>query len=281
MKHALSLSLALVSLSIYGGTAIISNTAQSGSRILLQGIRSVTRQCTSSNLCKGIVGGPASYIRLRKLKRRELVRMERFASSSPHYNSAILKTDRLVLRAWDIKKDFSAAKRLLQDPKILNTFLKYLTDEEALQWMQQQNISIQTKGYGQFACVLKESQQVIGSVGLYNPKWIPTLPWVGLWVRIIPEYQRQGYAKEAVQAVVQHGFKVCKLSEIGVYVAPGNIVSRRLLEKWGPYFGLTVSRHLLVNLKWSGKILYRLSRADWYKNRGKQDLAKSFSRIID
>ena len=88
MKRTLCLFLALLSLPVYGSVGIISNAAQSGTRAVLSGISSVARSCTSSNICKSIVGGAALssvvvYAKFCGMVKNELARMEKNATYDP------------------------------------------------------------------------------------------------------------------------------------------------------------------------------------------------------
>lgn len=80
-----------------------------------------------------------------------------------------LETERLLLRAWDVKSDFGVAKALHQDSEVIKTFLKPLSDEEVVQFMEDENRRVEKYNFGRFACVLKDTNDVIDFVGLYHP----------------------------------------------------------------------------------------------------------------
>ncbi len=177
----------------------------------------------------------------------------------------ILETDRLILRTWDIEKDFEVAKRLCQDPQILKTFLKPLSDTQVRQFLKQENRDIKVNGFGRYACVSKETGQVVGVVGLLHSEWVPTLPWITLGYRMLPEHQRYGYAKEAVKAVIQHGFEVCGLYEIGCYIDYRNEASLAFLAKVGKPLGVKEQKNYFVNTY--GYRLFVVSYTDWRKKQ--------------
>ncbi len=85
-------------------------------------------------------------------------------------------------------------------------------------------------GYGRWACVLKESQAIIGFCGL---KYLPDLKLVDVGYRFLPEHWGQGFATEAAGASLRFGFDTLGLSEIHGFVLPENAASIRVLEKIG------------------------------------------------
>ncbi len=184
------------------------------------------------------------------------------------FTKIVIETDRLILRSWCIDKDFEVAKRLCQDPEILKTFLKPLSDTQVKQFLKQERRDIKVNGFGRYACVLKETGQVVGMVGLLHSEWIPTLPWITLGYRMLPEHQRHGYTQEALKAVIQHGFEQCGLYEIGCYIDYRNEVSLKFLEKVGKPLGVKEKKHYLVNNY--GYRLFVVSYADWHKKQQKR-----------
>lgn len=85
-------------------------------------------------------------------------------------------------------------------------------------------------GYGRWACVLKETQTVIGFCGL---KYLSDLEAVDVGYRLLPQFWGRGLATEACVASLQFGFDTLQLDEILGLVLPENKASIRVLEKAG------------------------------------------------
>ncbi len=85
-------------------------------------------------------------------------------------------------------------------------------------------------GYGRWACVLKETKDVIGFCGL---KYLPDLDVVDVGYRFQPEYWGHGFATEACIASLNFGFDTLRLEQIFGFVIPENAASIRVLEKAG------------------------------------------------
>lgn len=91
----------------------------------------------------------------------------------------------------------------------------------------------ETIGYGRWACVLRETETVIGFCGL---KHLPDLNVVDIGFRFLPRYWGQGFGTEACSACVSFGFETIGLQRIVAFVMPENIASIRVLEKSGMLF---------------------------------------------
>lgn len=85
-------------------------------------------------------------------------------------------------------------------------------------------------GYGRWACILKETQAVIGFCGL---KYLTDLNEVDVGYRFLPEFWGRGLATEACAASLEFGFTTLHLDQIIGLVLPGNTASTRVLEKVG------------------------------------------------
>lgn len=103
-------------------------------------------------------------------------------------------------------------------------------------------------GYGRWACILKETQTIIGFCGL---KYLTDLDAVDVGYRFLPQYWGQGFATEACIASLHFGFTTLKLDEIIGLVLPENVASIRVLEKAGMqsageflYDGMSVLRYV-------------------------------------
>ena len=85
-------------------------------------------------------------------------------------------------------------------------------------------------GYGRWACILKQTQTIIGFCGL---KYLPDLDAVDVGYRLLPQYWGRGLATEACRASLTFGFATLQLDQIIGLVLPDNAASIRVLEKAG------------------------------------------------
>ena len=79
---------------------------------------------------------------------------------------------------------------------------------------------------------MRETDQLIGGVGLDGSTGDGgNEPALGYWLGI--PYRMQGYAREAVEAVVNYGFGTLGLDTIRAVIDPDNVASQRVLLKCG------------------------------------------------
>jgi RimJ/RimL family protein N-acetyltransferase len=140
------------------------------------------------------------------------------------------ETARLTHRAFQ-PSDAETFFRLNSHPEVMR-----YTGEPPLQSVEEAKHAIEnypdfkTVGYGRWACVHKDSQEVIGFCGL---KYLPELDLVDVGFRFFPEYWGQGLGTEACTASIGFGFNNLNLSRIVGLVLPENKASIRVLEKCG------------------------------------------------
>ena len=146
-------------------------------------------------------------------------------------SNVILETDRLILRAWEIKD--------------LDDFFEYASVEgvgEKAGWEHHKSkdksleilkMFIEEKKV--FAIVLKENQKVIGSIGIEElgeelDKDLENLLGRELGYVLNKDYWNKGIMKEAVSKVVDYCFNTLKLNFLMASYFNYNIASKRVLE---------------------------------------------------
>jgi [ribosomal protein S5]-alanine N-acetyltransferase len=109
--------------------------------------------------------------------------------------------------------------------------------------------SIGQPPYGDRAILLRETSQLIGSVGLV-PSLIPwgvfpehrapgtppntfTMPEFGLYWVILKSHRGKGYAAEAAQPIIDYVFKTLRARRIVAQTEKANLASQRVMHKLG------------------------------------------------
>jgi RimJ/RimL family protein N-acetyltransferase len=178
-----------------------------------------------------------------------------------------IETSRLIIRTFE-PDDLPVIHRILDqtfgdgslvdDPAAL---------EERRSWLQWSILNqewfqkLHQPPYGERAITLKTSGQLIGAVG-YVPclnifEQIPELrytdtssgyntPEFGLYWTIDPDHQRQGYATEAAQAMIDVAFKQLHLKRIIATTEYSNIASQGVMRK----VGMKITRNPLPDPPW-------------------------------
>src|SRR5437868_11868257 len=133
----------------------------------------------------------------------------------------MLETERLLLREHT-EDDAEAFHELNKDPEVT----RYTGDggprtvEEMRAILRTHPIADYARhGYGRWACVLKESGELIGFAGL---KYLPELGEVDVGYRLRRNCWGRGLATEAARATLAYGFDRLKLERIIGLVDPDN-----------------------------------------------------------
>jgi RimJ/RimL family protein N-acetyltransferase len=109
-----------------------------------------------------------------------------------------IKTQRLLLRQF-MHEDWPAMHEHYSDAECTKfTFRRALTEGESWRAMASMVGHWQLRGYGPYAVVEIESQQVVGAAGLWYPNDWPEaeIKWA-----LTRKYWGKGYASEAVRAI--------------------------------------------------------------------------------
>lgn len=181
----------------------------------------------------------------------------------------VLVTDRLVLRQWR-DEDRAPFAAMNADPEVMRYFPAPFdrTQSDALL---DRFISEWREGVSFHAVEEKATGRFVGFVGVgsIHPT-IPIAPSVQVAWRLIRDVWGRGYAPEAARATIDLAFADEGLREVVAYTSTINAPSRRVMEKLGldraperdfdhPALaaGDPLRRH----------VLYRISRADWLRQR--------------
>jgi [ribosomal protein S5]-alanine N-acetyltransferase len=141
-----------------------------------------------------------------------------------------LETERLLLR-WFTFADLHAYNELGTNAQIVRyvgnqPFTSLEAAKETLAAAPLHDYA--TYGYGRFACVWKQTDQVVGFCG---PKFLPETGDVDLGYRFLPNFWGLGLATESSIAVLDYARHELGLQRIVGWVHPDNVASARVLTK--------------------------------------------------
>lgn len=140
-----------------------------------------------------------------------------------------LTTERLKFRQWQTD-DFEAFAQYFADDANARYVGGQKTKEEAWRLMATYVGHYQLRGFGYIAIEDKNTQKLVGCVGLWKSEPWPELE-LGYW--LLPEMQGKGYAFEAAQAVRNYAFEVLNEDTLVSYIDPANLPSQKLAERLG------------------------------------------------
>ncbi|MDG4946389.1 GNAT family N-acetyltransferase [Weeksellaceae bacterium KMM 9713] len=147
-------------------------------------------------------------------------------------NYKAFETDRLILQPTSTS-DAQMIFELLNSPK----WLKYIGDrkvhsqEAAKDYIQHRMLpQLEKLGFGNYTVIRKSDQAKMGICGLYDRKEMEGLD---LGFAYLPAYERQGYAYEAANKILEAGFNIFGYDKINAITSKENTASQKLLEKLG------------------------------------------------
>ncbi|HWS54764.1 MAG TPA: GNAT family N-acetyltransferase [Pyrinomonadaceae bacterium] len=169
-----------------------------------------------------------------------------------------LETSRLRLRPFTAE-DVVPLAAVTADPDVM----RYIGDGQPLTFEETaRNLTtiidtFHLRGYGRWALIEKSGGALLGYCGLARPRESPGIELVYLMAR---RAWGRGLATEASRACLRYGFEELGLERIYALTMPGNLRSRRVLERVGMKF--------LRNDRYYGYdcVCYDIVRDDWRRD---------------
>jgi RimJ/RimL family protein N-acetyltransferase len=179
-----------------------------------------------------------------------------------------IDTRRLILRSFQAE-DLPAFLAYRNDPEVARyQSWESTSPAHARAFVEeQQGFSPGVPGeWFQFAVALRGNNQLIGDVGL--SVLVQDVRQAQLGVTFDRAFQRQGFATEAVTAVLDYAFINLDLHRVVAVLDVLNTRAAALLER----VGLRREGHFLKNTmfkgRWADEYLYAVLQAEWLSRRG-------------
>lgn len=146
-------------------------------------------------------------------------------------NKKVIQTDRMYLRELR-RDDLDALGKILCDEETMYAYEGAFSEEETLEWLERQLSRYQKFGFGLWAAVLNETDELIGQCGLTMQ------PWRGSEVLEVGYLFRRdcwhnGYAAEAAHACMEYAFRELNADEVCSIIRDTNAASQRVALRNG------------------------------------------------
>ena len=163
----------------------------------------------------------------------------------------IIKTSRLILRYITIR-DAEALMPILGDPEVMQYSIIGVHDRQQIrQFIEQRLISYLECGFGLYAIVHRDNQELVGYSGFFIQS-IDQQREVEIGYRLAKKYWGQGLATEAAKEVLNYGQQRYNFQRFVCLIDPENTRSIRVATKLGMkleknliYYGLNVGMYSL------------------------------------
>jgi ribosomal-protein-alanine N-acetyltransferase len=145
--------------------------------------------------------------------------------------SQILKTERLILREF-VPQDADALAAVLGDPVAMQYYPEPFNRKEVEEWIERNRQRYQHEGYGLWAMLLRDKDELIGDCGCYLRE-IEGRSSVEIAYHVRRDLWGKGYATEAAQACMEYAFTRPDIDRVISLIRPENVQSIRVAEKNG------------------------------------------------
>jgi ribosomal-protein-alanine N-acetyltransferase len=181
-------------------------------------------------------------------------------------------TPRLILRRFR-DGDREPFARLNGDPDVMRHFPAALNRSESDALVERIDAAFEAYGYGLWAVERVDDSRFLGFTGLARPTFEAAFsPCVEIGWRFAADAWGHGYATEAANAALDHGFEAAGLEEILSWTSPLNTASRHVMERLGMHRDPADDcdhPRLPEGHALRPHVLYRLRRDEWRK-RGRR-----------
>ena len=178
---------------------------------------------------------------------------------------SVLRSKRLRLRPFSLE-DVGEVTTLAGEGDIASTTMSIphpLDKSLAEEWIQSRQSRFATGEGIVFAISLKDSGQLVGSIGLGIEKKHQHAA-LGFWIG--KPYWNQGYATEAAGLVIQYGFLSLGLNRIHASHFVRNPGSGRVMEKNGMKYEGCLRQHILKWGKFEDLNCYAILKEDYQRS---------------
>ena len=153
----------------------------------------------------------------------------------------ILETKRLYLRLLR-PSDLPDLRKTLQDPIAMRAYEHAFSDEECIEWLKKQQKRYEEDGFGLWAVVLKDADELIGQCGI-TYQMVDGQKVVEIGYLFERKYWHNGYAIESAQACKQYAFDQLQVDAVYSIIRPSNEASIRVALKNGMKLKTTITKH--------------------------------------
>ncbi len=167
----------------------------------------------------------------------------------------IAGTERLYFREIN-QDDFIALSKILQDEETMYAYNGAFSDEETQEWLDKQIARYKKYGFGLWALILKETDEMIGQCGITVQPWKDTeVLEIGYLLR--KDYWHKGLATEAAQRCKEYAFDNLNAEEVCSIIRDTNIASQnvavrngmKITDKWTKHYRGIDMPHYLFSVK--------------------------------
>ena len=154
-----------------------------------------------------------------------------FAKTDGEVTPMILETERLVLREMK-QTDFQDLAEILQNSKVMYAYEHDFSDNDVQVWLDRQINRYKKYGFGLWAIILKNTNEMIGQAGLTMQPYKNTeVLEIGYLLK--EKFWHRGYAREAAMGCKKYAFENLNRDKVCSVIKADNLASIKVAESIG------------------------------------------------
>ncbi|MDK2562370.1 GNAT family N-acetyltransferase [Romboutsia sedimentorum] len=153
----------------------------------------------------------------------------------------IFETDRLYLREME-QTDFSSLCEILQDEEVMYAYEHAFTNDEVQEWLNRQIKRYEDYGFGLWAVILKDTNEMIGQCGL-TMQDCDGNQVLEIGYLLKKKYWHNGYAIESAIGCKNYAFAVLGTDEVYSIIRDNNIASQNVAKRNGMHVSSQFVKH--------------------------------------
>lgn len=180
-----------------------------------------------------------------------------------HTGTQTIETQRLILRRFRIADTQSVFENWISDPEVQNNYGETTcnTIAGAKQILEKWISSYNNNGFYRWAVIQKGTNENIGQIAFYlvdskNQR-------ADVEYCIGQSYRGNGYAPEALRAVIDYAFTHVNFNRIQAFHRSKNAASGKVLHKAGMKYEGTLKQYLIHKDEFDDCIMYAIIRQEW------------------
>lgn len=181
------------------------------------------------------------------------------------FTPAVLTTSRLTLR-WLDERDAAHQYRIFSDSEVMRFIGEPWTTMTQADEAIAQALTAYADGSNLvFGVALRDTGEIVGNVNLH--RFFESNRRCEVGYALATAHQGQGYATEALAAVIDYGFRQFDLNRFEADINPANAASGRVLERLGFQIEGRMRERWIIRGEKEDSAFYGLLRSDWDARR--------------
>ncbi len=143
----------------------------------------------------------------------------------------ILETERLYLREMN-QSDFEDLAEILQNPRVMYAYEHDFSDNDVQEWLDRQITRYKKYGFGLWAVILKNTDEMIGQAGLTMQFYKGTEVLENGYL-LKERFWHHGYASEAANGCKKYAFEQLNRDKVYSIIKSDNYASMKVAKSMG------------------------------------------------